>query len=134
MKKSFGIILLGTFLVLSACGDTTNTATTLEGPVKDATAAEQAASVVETPAEEAPAEKDLTVDAVIEKFKAADLEAEKPTDMGPKDVGAAPTRFIEGKRILVPSLGDDAGGRVFLFENQEDLGRVRKLQERPKIC
>ncbi|EWH20411.1 membrane lipoprotein lipid attachment site-containing protein [Bacillus haynesii] len=71
-----------------------------------------------------PAEGDneVTADKVIQAFKDAGLEAENPTDLKEKEFGN--TRE-EGKRILVPSLGDDAGGRLFKFKNKDDLKKAK---------
>lgn len=60
----------------------------------------------------------VTVDTLITAFKDAGLEAENPTDLPQKEFGN--TRK-EGKRILVPSLGEDNGGRLFEFEKTSDL-------------
>ena len=35
----------------------------------------------------------------------------------------------EGKRILVPSLGEDAGGRVFKFKNEKGLKEAKKYYD-----
>ena len=35
----------------------------------------------------------------------------------------------EGKRILVPSLGEDAGGRVFKFKNEKGLNEAKKYYD-----
>ncbi len=60
-----------------------------------------------------------TADDVIAAFKKAGLEAERPTKLSKEDYGAAP--FVcEGSRFLVPSIGEDSGGRVFICKNQED--------------
>lgn len=65
-------------------------------------------------------EKQLTTANIIESFKSAGLEAEKPSDLKQKEFGNIRE---EGKRILVPSLGENAGGRIFKFGNETDLQR-----------
>ena len=35
----------------------------------------------------------------------------------------------EGKRILAPSLGEDAGGRVFKFKNEKGLNEAKKYYD-----
>lgn len=35
----------------------------------------------------------------------------------------------EGKRILVPSLGEDAGGRVFKFKDEKGLNEAKKYYD-----
>lgn len=68
----------------------------------------------------------VTVGKVIEEFKAAGLEAENPSDLPEKEFGN--TRK-EAKRILVPALGEDSGGRVFEFKNKEDLEKAKKYYD-----
>jgi hypothetical protein len=58
---------------------------------------------------------------VIAAFKAAGLEAENPTAMGPGDFGLAPMTTDRAVHFLVPSLCGDCGGRVFDFDKLEDL-------------
>ncbi|MBJ7932823.1 stress protein [Bacillus cereus group sp. N31] len=68
----------------------------------------------------------VTVDKVIEEFKAAGLEADNPSDLPEKEFGN--TRK-EAKRILVPALGEDSGGRIFEFKNKEDLEKAKKYYD-----
>ncbi|WP_088338766.1 stress protein [Bacillus cereus] len=68
----------------------------------------------------------VTVGKVIEEFKAAGLEAEDPSDLPEKEFGN--TRK-EAKRILVPALGEDSGGRVFEFKNKDDLEQAKKYYD-----
>ncbi|MCU4986688.1 stress protein [Bacillus thuringiensis] len=68
----------------------------------------------------------LTVGKVIEEFKAAGLEADNPSDLPEKEFGN--TRK-EAKRILVPALGEDSGGRIFEFKNKEDLEKAKKYYD-----
>jgi hypothetical protein len=61
--------------------------------------------------------------AIIQKFKDAGLEAESPTKMGPKNYGMAP--FVcKGTRFLIPSLGEDAGGRLFVCKNKNEANAI----------
>lgn len=64
----------------------------------------------------------VSVDSLITAFNDAGLEAEGPSDLAQKEFGN--TREEE-KRILVPALGDDAGGRLFEFEETEDLEKAK---------
>ncbi|WLP60835.1 stress protein [Bacillus pumilus] len=57
----------------------------------------------------ASTKKQLTTN-LIEDFKSAGLEAEKPTDLEQKEFGNIKE---EGKRILIPSLGENAGFMFF---------------------
>lgn len=67
-------------------------------------------------------EQKVTVSVLIEEFKKAGLQAENVTDLPQKEFGAARK---DGKRILVPSLGDDAGGRLYEFPKKEDLEKAK---------
>lgn len=70
-----------------------------------------------------PAAKAVTADAIVAAFKAAGLEAETPTKLTREDYGMAP--FVcEGVRFLIPSLGADKGGRVFLCPNTGDRDKL----------
>ncbi len=72
-----------------------------------------------------PPPKLANADAVIVAFKAAGLEAESPRSLTRKDYGAAP--FVcKGLRFLIPSLGEDAGGRAFLCPRKADGDRLAK--------
>lgn len=62
--------------------------------------------------------KDITVDDIVQAFKDADLEVGEVTEMNKKEFGDVRK---EGKRILIPSLGDDAGGRLMSFNKGKDL-------------
>ncbi|PHC46311.1 stress protein [Bacillus toyonensis] len=68
----------------------------------------------------------VTVSKVIEEFKAAGLEADNPSDLPEKEFGNIRK---EAKRILVPALGEDSGGRIFEFKNKEDLEKAKKYYD-----
>lgn len=68
----------------------------------------------------------VTVGKVIEEFKVAEIEAEEPSDLPEKEFEN--TRK-EAKRILVPALGEDSGGRIFEFKNKEDLEQAKKYYD-----
>lgn len=60
----------------------------------------------------------------IEALKDAGLEAEGTYPMEAKDYGLAP--FVgEGTRFLIPSLGEDTGGRAFALDTEEHLEMLR---------
>lgn len=61
----------------------------------------------------------VTGDDVVASFKAAGLEAESTRPMTKDDYGVAPY-VCTGTRFLIPSLGPDNGGRIFICDNQED--------------
>lgn len=60
-----------------------------------------------------------TGDDVIAAFKKAGLEAEDTSKMTKDNYGMAPL-VCDGTRFLIPSLGEDSGGRVFICDNKED--------------
>jgi hypothetical protein len=53
---------------------------------------------------------------LIAAFKAAGLEAESPAQLGVQDYGMAPFVCF-GVRILIPSLGPNKGGRLFVCDD-----------------
>lgn len=64
----------------------------------------------------------LTTDDVVFQFKDDGLEVGETSDLPKKEFGN--TRK-EGTRVLIPSLGDDAGGRIFVFEDKGDLEKAK---------
>lgn len=70
-----------------------------------------------------PAVADPTAADVIAAFRRAGLEAEGPTRMQPKNYGMAPY-VCKGTRFLIPSLGEDAGGRIFDCPNDADRDAI----------
>lgn len=66
---------------------------------------------------------------VIDAFHAAGLEAEGVRPLEPADYGAAPLVADEGVRFLIPSLGEDRGGRVFNFDTPEELAAMKAYYE-----
>lgn len=61
----------------------------------------------------------LTGNDVITAFKNAGLEAENPHQMTKDEYGLAPYVCV-GTRFLIPALGADNGGRIFICTNRED--------------
>lgn len=59
-----------------------------------------------------------TPESIVAAYKAAGLEAESPTAMGPGDYGPAP--YVgKGVRFLIPSICDDCGGRAYVGTKEE---------------
>ncbi|HGH7182778.1 stress protein [Bacillus cereus] len=83
---------------------------------------------VKTPTESKQEKKEtkVTVDSIITEFKNAGLQAENPTDLPQKEFG---NLRKEGKRIIVPALGEDNGGRLFEITKKEDLEKVKKYYD-----
>ena len=59
---------------------------------------------------------------VVQQFKDDGLEVGETSDLPNKEFGNIRE---EGIRVLIPSLGDDAGGRLFLFDNDDDLATAK---------
>lgn len=72
---------------------------------------------------------DPTAQDVISAFKNAGLEAENPTPMGPRNYGLAPY-VCKGVRFLIPSLGEDSGGRALACPNAADRDAIAGYYER----
>ena len=62
---------------------------------------------------------------VIEAFKSAGLEAESARPMTKDDDGMALMVAVEGTSFLIPSLGEDEGGRIRSFDSPEDLEKTK---------
>lgn len=78
------------------------------------------------PKQEAKKVEPVTTTLLINEFKKAGIEAENPTDLPQKEFG---NMRKDGKRILVPALGEDKGGRVFEFSKKEDLEKAKKYYD-----
>jgi uncharacterized membrane protein (UPF0127 family) len=69
---------------------------------------------------------------VIQAFRDAGLEVGRsyPVEQEPDwDQRPVPKTYEEASRFEIPSVGEDAGGRVFIFESEEDLVAVRDYYE-----
>lgn len=71
----------------------------------------------------------IAIDDVIDKFNEEGLEAEDVTEMTKDDYGMAPMKAEEAKRFLIPSLGEDSGGRIFSYDNQKDLNEMKEYYD-----
>ncbi|PEW83734.1 stress protein [Bacillus cereus] len=78
------------------------------------------------PKQEVKKPEPITTTSLINEFKKAGLEAENPTDLPQKEFG---NMRKNGKRILVPALGQDNGGRLFEFNKKEDLEKAKKYYD-----
>ncbi|MFJ8515300.1 hypothetical protein [Lysinibacillus xylanilyticus] len=67
-----------------------------------------------------------TTDDVIKHFKDDGLELGEVSDLPNDEFGNIRK---EGKRILIPSLGNDSGGRIFLFDNEENLKKAKSYYD-----
>ena len=68
-----------------------------------------------------------TPESIVAAYKAAGLEAESPTAMGPGDYGPAPY-VAKGVRFLIPSMCADCGGRAFVG-TKEEITQLRSYYE-----
>lgn len=68
-----------------------------------------------------------TPDSIVAAYKAAGLEAESPTAMGPSDYGPAPY-VAKGVHFLIPSMCADCGGRAFVG-TKEEITQLRSYYE-----
>ncbi|EON70672.1 hypothetical protein [Lysinibacillus sphaericus] len=67
-----------------------------------------------------------TTDDVIKHFKDDGLETGEVSDLPNDEFGNIRK---EGKRVLIPSLGDDSGGRLFLFDSEENLQKAKSYYD-----
>ncbi|WP_272031232.1 stress protein [Oceanobacillus kimchii] len=77
----------------------------------------------------ADASESLTTDDVVSAFKDAGLEAEEPREMTKDDYGIGPMKAEEGTRFLIPSLGDDSGGRILTYDKESDLDEMKEYYD-----
>lgn len=69
-----------------------------------------------------------TADQAAQSIDAAGLEFVSPAPMTKDDYGMAPM-LGQGTRFLVPSICADCGGRLFVFDNQGDLEKMKSYYE-----
>jgi hypothetical protein len=69
-----------------------------------------------------------TATQIVEAFKAAGLEAENPTAIKREDRGLAPLVCV-ATRFLIPSLGEDKGGRIFECDKDKEKAALRAYYE-----
>jgi hypothetical protein len=70
---------------------------------------------------------------VTQAFQNAGLEVGEtyPVEEEPGwDENLLPKNYAQAVRFRIPSLGEDAGGRVFVFDSEADLATVRNFYER----
>lgn len=71
----------------------------------------------------------LTSREIVERFDRAGLDAERPARLEDNELGVAPNATDDRTRFLIPSLGEDAGGRVFVFDNVDGLRRTKEAYD-----
>jgi hypothetical protein len=113
-------ILCAALFVLAACtsAEPTPTATPIPAPTFTPILA---ATDIPSP----PAFQIWSSSEVVDAIKAAGLEIGATRPMTRGDYGLGPLVAIEGTRFLLPSLGEDNGGRIVSFATPEDLDKLR---------
>lgn len=71
----------------------------------------------------------VTAQQVVAQLKAAGLEVENPQPMTKDDYGPAPF-LCEGQRFLIPSLGTNKGGRLFVCPNTGDVDKLKTYYQK----
>jgi hypothetical protein len=73
----------------------------------------------------------VSAEDVLGRFKAAALDAETPTKMDAKAYGLTPFLCQDGaRRFLIPSLGPDSGGRLFVCANAGDATKLKTYYDK----
>ena len=70
-----------------------------------------------------------TSDQALQAIQSAKLEAENVRSIEPKDYGLAPMLAKEGKRLYLPSLCDECGGRLLVFASKADLEKTKAFYD-----
>ncbi|MCQ6558220.1 stress protein [Paenibacillus mendelii] len=73
--------------------------------------------------------KAISTDDVIKAFKDAGLAADEPRKMTKDDFGIAPMKPKEAVRFIIPSLGDDSGGRILIYDKEKDLKEMKNYYD-----
>ncbi|RXZ84156.1 stress protein [Paenibacillaceae bacterium] len=74
--------------------------------------------------------KSFTADQAVQAFKDAGLEIEGVRDITDEDVGTlVPKKHDSGKRFELPSLGNEIGGRIFVYKKDSDLLEMKKFYD-----
>ncbi|MGE7917969.1 stress protein [Viridibacillus sp. NPDC093762] len=70
--------------------------------------------------------KKVTTNSILKGFKSDGLEVGKVSKLNNREFG---NLRKDGKRVLIPSLGKDNGGRLYEFKNKKDLKRVKSYYD-----
>jgi hypothetical protein len=70
-----------------------------------------------------------TSEDAIAAFRTAGLEVGDTIMMDPNENSILPKTWVEAQRFLIPSLGEDRGGRVFSFANDDELKVIQDYYE-----
>jgi len=133
MKTKLVCLVFSAILVLSACSEEPSTQSKDEtkNVSQNTSALDTAKPVVAsvTPVTEANQEDQQTkvVDKVLQQFKEAGLEVEDERLLDDAEMQGMPAKYLEGKRFSLPSFGENAAGRIFLYESRADLDEIDRL-------
>ena len=70
-----------------------------------------------------------TAEEVVQEFRDEGLEVGEVQPQQPGSSDPLPDTYEEHVRFLIPSAGEDLGGRVFTFESSGDLRTIRSYYE-----
>jgi hypothetical protein len=121
-------------LLMAACAGGASQSSQPETPASQSPASQQPASptatpeATEQPTPEPTAEAAADLEAIAEAFRASGVEIGEVREMTVDDYGAAPMG-AQGLRFLIPSLGEDAGGRIILYDDPEVADRAQAYYE-----
>ncbi|TDQ39257.1 stress protein [Aureibacillus halotolerans] len=74
--------------------------------------------------------RSIEPDVVIKAWQEAGLEVEDVKDQPKNEFrGLAPNKFEKSVEFSIPSLGEDKGGQIFSYSDQEDLDEMKEYYE-----
>ena len=120
MTKMYGILFFSVLVIIGLVGCGTN-----QKPLEEA-------KLTEAEAEQTKEENTFTrwtSEEVFDAFLQADVELGSTYEMTPEDFGMTPMVSKQAHRILIPSLGEEPGGRLFIFDNQQDLDLTKSYYD-----
>lgn len=133
MKMKLAALAFSTLFVLSACSEAPVAQPKDEaGSVSQVTSetdnakpvAANATSITETVQEN---QQTKVVDKVLQQFKEAGLEVKDERLLDDAEMQGMPAKYLEGKHFSLPSFGEKAAGRIFLYDSRADLDEMQRL-------
>lgn len=114
LTKLFGIMILSSGLLVGCSSDGE---------------AEGTSAPTESEQEEKQeAKKEADMESVVKAFEEAGLDFEAK-ELKRDDMGMAPWKHDDGRRILIPQLGEDSGGRLLYFAEKAPMYDVLNYYE-----
>ena len=120
MTKMYGVLFFSVLVMIGLVGCDAN-----EKPLEEE-------MLTEAEAEQTKEENTFarwTSEEVFDAFLQADVELGSTYEMTPEDFGMTPMVATEAHRILIPSLGKEPGGCLFIFNNQQDLDLTKSYYD-----